>query len=217
MHFHLDCNYLFIFFYVTVLFCYGSFYQAIAGTGLAWVCLSSRTWRGAPLLDVDFPLLIFDLKFSPYPKFFWNIFFSLLPLIYMYTLVPLYHEMKTNKLGPTCEFNMRKNHIACSSKIHNGKILKWMRVESRHQTRSLVSLVDDGVLLLIIAFWLDEREKNFNTSIKVPWISSKINYKSVYPSKPGSLAGVRTKLRYNVVACIDEWWYLGSYPGAQFL
>ena len=106
----------------------------------------------------------------------------------MYTLVPLYHEMKTNKKGPTCEFNMRKNHIACSSKTHNGKILKWMRVESRHQTRSLVSLVDDGVLLLTIAFWLDERENFFNTPIKIPWISSKINYESVYPFKPGSLA-----------------------------
>ena len=39
--------------------CYAKFYQASTWTGPTWACLSSQTWRGAPLLHVGFPLLFF--------------------------------------------------------------------------------------------------------------------------------------------------------------
>ena len=136
------------------------FYQAITGTGLAWVCLSARTWRGAPLLDVDFPLLVFDLRFSLCPKFFSNIFFSLPPLIYIYTPMLLYHEMKRNKLRSIWETNMRKNQVVCSCVFvynkSNAAILKLMLVELRHQTRSQVSLTDGKKIMPSTVFQLDE-------------------------------------------------------------
>ena len=64
------------------------FYQAITGTGLAWVCLSARTWRGAPLLDVDFPLLVFDLGFFAISDIFSKIFFLLRCLYFTCTQIP---------------------------------------------------------------------------------------------------------------------------------
>ena len=48
------------FFLCDCIVCYGKLYQASTGTGLAWVCLSSRTWQVVPLLDVNFLLLVFN-------------------------------------------------------------------------------------------------------------------------------------------------------------
>mgnify|MGYP005668464177 CR=1 FL=1 len=135
------------------------FYQAITGTGLAWVCLSAWTWRGAPLLDVDFPLLVFDLRFSLCLKFFSKFFFSLPPLIYIYTPMLLYHEMKRNKLRSIWDSTVRKNQVACPCVFvynkSNAAILKMMFVELRHQTRSPVSLTDGEKIMPSTVFQLD--------------------------------------------------------------
>ena len=71
------------------------FYQAITGTGLAWVCLSARTWRGAPLLDVDFPLLVFDLNFFAMSEIF-SKFISRCRHLFTYILRCLYFAVYTN-------------------------------------------------------------------------------------------------------------------------
>ena len=159
MHSHFNCNYPFNFFYVTVLFVMNilpGYYRNWPRVGL--LVSPDLTGRASPWCW--FPVAGFRLKFFRYVRNFFEIYFALPPLIYIYTPMLLYHEMKRNKLRSIWDSTVRKNQVACWCVFvynkSNAAILKLKFVELRHQTRSPVSLTDGKKIMPSTVFQLDE-------------------------------------------------------------